>query len=333
MIRFVAIAMVLVAATAARGDGAPSGSGGAWERVHPAVVRVIVPEGGATSLGSGALIAVNERHGLVVTNWHVVRDGRGPIEVVFPGGFRSGATVLKTDRAWDLAALAIWRPDVEPIRLATDVPRPGEPLVIAGYGSGRYRTAAGRCTQYVSPGGRMPFEMIELSASARQGDSGGPILNRRGELAGVLFGTAWGTTTGSHCRRVRRFLGSITDDFNRLSDSPTMIASHPRPRSNPQLHPQPGAAVLQPHVQPQPGAAVLQHYPTVTIPSGGQSDDGWTASAAAWEPSTGDAARAAEPLGWDDVAGPGWAGRIKTILAIIGLFAIVFHALRLLGSR
>ena len=78
---------------------------------------------------------------------------------------------------------------------------------------------------------------------------------------------------------------------------------------------------------------MLQHYPTVTIPSGGQSDDGWTASAAAWEPPSGDAARAVEPLGWDDVAGPGWAGQIKTILAIIGLFAIVFHALRLLGSR
>src|SRR5215510_4279552 len=44
---------------------------------HPAVARIIVPEDGATAFGSGTLVAVNEKHGLVVTNWHVVRDGVG----------------------------------------------------------------------------------------------------------------------------------------------------------------------------------------------------------------------------------------------------------------
>jgi len=47
----------------------------------------------------------------VITNWHVVRDARGPITVLFPSGFRSGASILATDEAWDLAALAIWRPE------------------------------------------------------------------------------------------------------------------------------------------------------------------------------------------------------------------------------
>ena len=43
--------------------------------------------------------------GLVVTNWHVVRDATGQVEVVFPDGFRSAAKVLATDPDWDLAAL------------------------------------------------------------------------------------------------------------------------------------------------------------------------------------------------------------------------------------
>ena len=75
----------------------------------------------------------------------------------------------------------------------------------------------GRLTQYVSPGGNQPFEMIELTAPARNGDSGGPILNSRGELAGTLFGSAFGRTTGSYCGRLRWFLGSVDGDFQRIS--------------------------------------------------------------------------------------------------------------------
>ena len=44
---------------------------------HPAVARIIVPENGATAYGSGTLVDVREQFGLVITNWHVVRDGQG----------------------------------------------------------------------------------------------------------------------------------------------------------------------------------------------------------------------------------------------------------------
>ncbi len=198
---------------------------GPSERIHPAVVRVIATGGvGTASLGSGALVAVTEQHGLVVTNWHVVRDAVGPIYVAFADGFRSGATVLRTDRNWDLAALAIWRPNVAPILLANEAPRPGEVLTIAGYGGGQYRTMTGQCTQYVAPGRNQPFEMVELSVPAHQGDSGGPILNGRGELAGVLFGTTGTTTTGSYCGRVRWFLNPVIDDFHGMQPSAIQIA-------------------------------------------------------------------------------------------------------------
>ena len=160
------------------------------------VVRVIAPERDGYSLGSGALVAVDASHGLVLTNWHVVRDAAGPISVAFPDGFRSGALLLKTDHDWDLAALAIQRPNVQPILLSTEPPRPGEVLTIAGYGSGSYRAVSGRCTEYLSPGGNLPNEILELDVAARQGDSGGPILNSRGELAGVLFGANNTIVTG-----------------------------------------------------------------------------------------------------------------------------------------
>jgi hypothetical protein len=90
----------------------------AEQQPHPAVVRIVTQDANGMSLGSGTLVDVRDRYGLVVTNWHVVRDARGAIHVVFPDGFRSAAEVLKTDRHWDLAALVIWRPAAEPLPLA-----------------------------------------------------------------------------------------------------------------------------------------------------------------------------------------------------------------------
>jgi hypothetical protein len=190
---------------------------------HPAVVRIVAPEGLATSYGSGTLVDVRGDYALVLTNWHVVSDAKGTIEVVFPDGFRSAAKVVSTDRTWDLAALAIWKPNVAPVPLATQPPKPGEPLSIAGYGSGSYRMASGYCTQYVAPGMNHPYEMVELSAAARQGDSGGPIFNSRGELCGVLFGSSFGTTSGSYCGRVSSFMASVVPKSN-LGD-PSYLAS------------------------------------------------------------------------------------------------------------
>ena len=215
-----------VPATTAPRSVADMWNGLGSDRPHPAVVRVVVSEGQTMSLGSGTLVATRGRHGLVVTNWHVVRDARGPINVIFPDGFRSGASLLGTDADWDLAALAIWRPNAEPVPLSHRAPQLDEKLSIAGYGSGKYRFASGRCVQYISPGSNHPFEMLELSASARDGDSGGPIFNEQGELAGVLFGAARGRTAGSFCGRVRWFLDSVTPRFDALSTPPTdtMIA-------------------------------------------------------------------------------------------------------------
>ena len=177
---------------------------------HPAVVRVTAIERNGASLGSGVLVAVNQTYGLVITNWHVVRDASGPVLVSFPDGFGSAATVLKTDHTWDLAALAISRPRVQPVMISIEPARPGDVLTIAGYGRDSYRAISGRCTEYLSPGGSNPNEIVELNVAARQGDSGGPIFNARGELAGVLFGSndsffAGQYTMGSYCGRVRCF--------------------------------------------------------------------------------------------------------------------------------
>jgi hypothetical protein len=168
--------------------------------------------------GSGTLVGLRGEYGLIATNWHVIRDARGPIIVTFPDGSRSAATVAKVDEDWDLAALLIWRPSAAPVPISRRTPRPGDLLTIAGYGAGNFRAVTGRCTQYVAPAMNMPYEMVEVSAEARQGDSGGPIFNERGELAGVLFGAAGGSTSGSYCGRVRSFLESVWPAIDQVDD-------------------------------------------------------------------------------------------------------------------
>ena len=182
---------------------------GTGQTPHPAVARIIAPENSGMSMGSGILVDVNRTQGLVLTNWHVIRDSRSGVLVQFPDGFQSAGTVVRWDEPWDLAAIVIWKPNATPVALAGEKPLPGEPLTIAGYGRGPYRTETGPCTQYLAPGSGYPMEFVELSATARQGDSGGPILNARGELAGVLFGQNDGRTIGSCTTRLRAFLAEV----------------------------------------------------------------------------------------------------------------------------
>jgi hypothetical protein len=196
---------------------------------HPAIARITVPERDGVSHGSGTLIDVRGQFGLVITNWHVIRDAAGPITVEFPEGHKTQAEVVRTDKDWDLAALSILRPKAEPLPVTPYPPQPGEPLTIAGYGGGDYRVAAGPCTQYLAPGSDLPYEMVELAAEARQGDSGGPILNQRGEVCGVLFGSGPGYTSGSYGGRVRQFLATVIPGGEPGSDIPgaSLAASQP----------------------------------------------------------------------------------------------------------
>jgi hypothetical protein len=173
---------------------------------HPAVARIVAPEQSGASLGSGVLVDVNRTQGLVLTNWHVIRDSRSAVLVQFPDGFQSAGTVIRWDEAWDLAAIVVWRPAATPVTISAAPPGIGERLTIAGFGRGTYREESGECTEYLSPGTGYPKEFVELKATARQGDSGGPIFNDRRELAGLLFGQNNGRTIGSCSSRVREFL-------------------------------------------------------------------------------------------------------------------------------
>jgi hypothetical protein len=284
---------------------------------HPAVARIIVPEEDATAYGSGTLVDVREQFGLVITNWHVVRDSQGTVEVVFANGFRSHARPLKVDSDWDLAALVIWRPPIEPVRMSAIPPRPGELLTIHGYGQGQYRIATGRCTAYYAPKLHYPREMVELDVEARQGDSGGPIFNQRGELAGVLFGAGEGTTIGSFAPRVESFLATLAPDIGTVREQEQLAVAD---RPAPEVH-----RVDQQPVQNSPTAVVVSPTDHDKIASWPSSP--WVAAQAAKPPAAEQATD--DPISWHDVAGSRWFDGMKSALALVGLVAVALQLVRI----
>jgi hypothetical protein len=309
---------------------------------------------------------------LVLTNWHVVHEASGPIEVIFPDGFRSPGHVHKVDQDWDLAALAVWRPSAAPVGIASAVPRQGDSLTIAGYGMGDYRAVTGRCLQFLAPSENQPYEILELGAAARQGDSGGPIFNSRGELAGVLFGEGDGRTCGSHCGRVRQFLTAVLP-----GSGPSTATLAARPGAPASVHEDPleavpgsslGGALSAAAAGPTPAPAALADAPqpgdplqppetqsgTAPLPAVIPAPDGndWVApvATAAAEPAPLAAAPPPGALVSPTVgpvqpgvaagaaAGPAWLHApvveiAKNVLAAVGVLAILGHLLRALFAR
>jgi hypothetical protein len=188
---------------------------------HPAVARIVNRNQAGQYFGSGTLVDKDDARGIVVTCAHLFRDGAGEISVAFPDGKTFGAKLLVIDRQWDLAALAIAPPAAPAVAVAADAPRPGDWLTSCGFGpDGRWRSTPGQARGYVQAAGTSAPETLEMSGAARQGDSGGPIFNSRGQLAAVLWGTDGHSIGGTYCGRVRAFLAGIVRRDPRATETP-----------------------------------------------------------------------------------------------------------------
>ena len=270
----IVVTIILLAFSHARkalGQSPPDATNAPSGQPHSAVARIRSLESNATSFGSGTLIYRQGKQGILITNYHVIKDAQDDILVTFPNGFRSSAKIAATDPRWDLAALLIWAPEIPPVVITDNPAKPGDTLTIAGYGSGRYQASSGICSQYVSPGINQPREMVELRTVARQGDSGGPIFNQNKELAGVLFGAGWRTTAGSYSGRVKKFLVPVVA---RMQQIPAPLAnadptvSPPKQNSTaPVTKPQATITGLNLEAESEDDVGTANSYPTPALDS------------------------------------------------------------------
>jgi hypothetical protein len=79
-------------------------------------------------------------------------------------------------------------PVADPIPIAVDAPKAGVRVSFQGFGQGKFRRIFGAVLGYGKPPDRegLSFQCIRVGVSGRDGDSGGLIMNERGELVGIL---------------------------------------------------------------------------------------------------------------------------------------------------
>lgn len=177
---------------------------------HPAVCRIYNATPYGMYIGTGTLVDKRDGKALVLTCWHTFSEGVGNISVTFADGVTLQATLISRDQTWDLAALEIDAPTAAPVSIASADAKQGESVKSCGYGqAGQYACNNGRVLGYVTANGTRSYEWMVSTGASRQGDSGGPVFNGRGELCAVLWGTRDGTTYGACCSRIRKFLERI----------------------------------------------------------------------------------------------------------------------------
>jgi S1-C subfamily serine protease len=168
---------------------------GVVDKVGPAVVNIRVhhagrqrrpsSEGGGT--GSGFVIAPD---GYIMTNSHVVRDA-SRLEVTLADGQIFSATLVGDDPETDLAVVRINGPHLAHVQLGNSSSvRVGQIAIAIGSPLGFHQTvtagvvsALGRSMRAQS--GRLIDNVIQTDAALNPGNSGGPLVDSRGEVIGV----------------------------------------------------------------------------------------------------------------------------------------------------
>jgi S1-C subfamily serine protease len=192
----------------------------------PAVVTIDTGRG----TGSGSIVS---SEGLILTNEHVVRGARGGRAIVITSsGKRYTGQVIATDRRNDLALVRLNTTDRFPtVRLS----RPqeiqvGQRVFAIGSPFGLSGTLTTGILSRISPNGN-----LQTDAALNPGNSGGPLLNSRGELIGVnraILSRGVGGNTGiGFATSIAIAQDFIEQNRNRSGSSTTAIAPWDAPSS------------------------------------------------------------------------------------------------------
>ncbi|HUE69666.1 MAG TPA: tetratricopeptide repeat protein, partial [Pirellulaceae bacterium] len=146
------------------------------------VIQTAGRDSGEQAIGTGFVIAEG---GLIATNLHVIGEGR-PISVQTAEGKTLEVKEVRAwDRTLDLAIIQVAAQDLPPLPLAdSDKAQQGDPIVALGNPLGlKLSVVSGVLSDQREVDGR---KLLQVAFPVEPGNSGGPILDARGNVLGVV---------------------------------------------------------------------------------------------------------------------------------------------------
>lgn len=188
----------VVEKTLARQKPKPSVAARAFEIIRPSVVIIQamgpVTDGEEQGFGVGSGVVFDDGTGDILTCLHVV-SGAAAIRVIFADGSDSGAVIIGAIPENDLAVV---RPFVIPENIVAatmtgsgglapgdEVVAVGSPFGIGNSVSSGVVSGLGRSFESRSTGQTLQ-NLIQFDAAANPGNSGGPLVDRNGEVVGIV---------------------------------------------------------------------------------------------------------------------------------------------------
>ncbi len=176
----------------------PAFSALVYQAIRPSLVLIQVKVPGKdgkvdNQLGSGVII---DDRGNILTALHVVA-GATEIQVTFADGTQSSAQVTTTQAENDIAVLSADKLPAELVPAVLGNPnamRVGDEVYAVGNPFGLYSSMSagvisgfGRSFQATDSSQKLQG-LIQIDAAVNPGNSGGPLLNRDGQVIGIITG-------------------------------------------------------------------------------------------------------------------------------------------------
>ncbi len=164
------------------------------EAVRPSVVKIrgVAPGCQKVLEGTGFVVAPNR----VMSNAHVVA-GSDSVTIESDGETYE-ATVVSYDPNADISVLDVPNLPARALPFAEEPAVTGTDVLVVGYpGGGEFAATPARIREIIELNGPDIYrtttvmrEVYTIRGTVRQGNSGGPLINRGGQVVGVIFGAA-----------------------------------------------------------------------------------------------------------------------------------------------